>query len=162
MTNIKEQVRETRHRIRWDRLKNPKLERVFAGRLKEMCRRIPGVADHYDTYIAVVVHTGLWTLGISNFGIPSETEEMLQLRRRIEELWENLHSLTYREPREFIKATINRLSKIYRRQVKLHLQSRFERWKAQCLSAEPRDRWRMVTKWTRPRARTYNFAPFEV
>ena len=51
---------------------------------------------------------------------------------------------------------------MYRRQLKLQTQSNFERWKEKCLKAEPRDRWRIVTRWTRPRTRTYNFTPFDV
>ena len=61
-----------------------------------------------------------------------------------------------------VKTTINSLQKIYRRQIKLNQESRFERWKAQCINAEPKERWKMITKWTRPRARTYNFTPFEL
>ena len=151
-----------RHRIRWDRLKNPVLERKFAARLQEMCRQIPQLNDHYEKYIAAVVHAGIWSLGIQRFDQVGETEELLLLRRQIEELWKSLHELTFQEPRQNIKAAINNLNRIYRRQVKLNLHSKFERWRAQCINAEPRDRWKMITKWTRPRARTYNFTPFNV
>ena len=127
-----------------------------------MCNKIPQANRHYDNYISIVTHVGLWTLGVQNFDRGSETEELLLLRRQIQDLWKSLHELTYQEPRELIKHSINRLSKLYRKQLKLKTQSNFERWKEKCLKAEPRDRWRMVTRWTRPRTRTYNFIPFDV
>ena len=30
------------------------------------------------------------------------------------------------------------------------------------MNAEPRERWRLVTKWARPRTRVYNFTPFDL
>ena len=63
-SDIQDQAKEARHRIRWDRLKNPILENLYAARLNKMCTLIPEIISHYDKYISAAIHTGVWTLGI--------------------------------------------------------------------------------------------------